>query len=173
MTDDLAPIASFQPLPKSAPLPAAAEPNGIRGWLVLPAIGLFGSVGMGLVNLANSGELFRMLGGLNGGQEAVIVTEILLRLVLGVLVPIYLLVLMFNKRRAFPRHYIAWIVATAIFLVADLLATYAAFSAVFDSGNAQLFDGNTAQAFVSAAIGLCIWVPYMLSSKRVQNTFVN
>ena len=179
MTDELAPILSFRPLAalrSSARrvYPAAPVPTAIGGWLILPAIGLFGSVAMGLLTLLTRGsDVFRLLHVLGGGQEATVLLALLVQITLGIAVPIYLLVLMFGHRREFPARYIAWAVATPIFVIVDLFLTYAAFASRFSTVHAQLFNGDTTQALLSAAVGLCIWVPYMLNSTRVKNTFVN
>ena len=163
--------AAVPPQPQIAPVRTAA-PNGIGGWLILPMLGLFGSIIIELIDLSSSGDIIASTSSMNAGQSATIAIEYFLRIALGLVFPIYLLVLMFNKRARFPQRYIVWLVASAIFAVADILLAYAAFSAVFDSGQVQLFDSSTIRGLLSAAVGLCVWLPYMLASVRVKNTFV-
>jgi hypothetical protein len=38
--------------------------------------------------------------------------------------------------------------------------------------NEPVFDSNTLRQFASSIIVVCIWVPYMLLSRRVRNTFI-
>ena len=54
-----------------------------------------------------------------------------------------------------------------------MFVAYAVFREIFEANSIPLFDEQTMRSLVSSAVGICIWVPYMLSSVRVKNTFVN
>jgi hypothetical protein len=63
--------------------------------------------------------------------------------------------------------------ANLIFVAVDLLASYLAFREAFDASGEPFFDRETMRAIMSAVILAAIWVPYMIQSRRVRNTFVN
>jgi hypothetical protein len=153
--------------------PIVAGPKGIGGWLILPMLGLFATVGLQLYGLTTAGETFASLSALNGLQSNMVVAEFILNLIIFLGVPIALLVLLFSTRRSFPRMYIWWQVIGAAFVVIDLLAGYALFHDAYEASGTPFFDSQTIRSLTSTIIGICIWVPYMLQSMRVKNTFVN
>jgi hypothetical protein len=55
----------------------------------------------------------------------------------------------------------------------DLFATYLVFREVIEASGEPFFDRQTMRAIMSAVILAAIWVPYMMQSRRVRNTFVN
>ena len=75
------------------------------------------------------------------------------------------LVLFFRKSRRFPRWMIALQVANVLFAVGDMVL------GMQIPEVAQSPDEGV-KYIVRASVGALIWIPYMLTSKRVRNTFV-
>jgi hypothetical protein len=84
-----------------------------------------------------------------------------------VLLWIYIGYLFFKKKTLFPRGFIGILLFSLLYSLIDALAV----KAVLPS--APIFDPDTTGALVRSFIGILIWVPYMLKSKRVKVTFVN
>jgi hypothetical protein len=160
------------PTPAQPQIVRAATPSGIGGWLILPLLGMFATVGVQLVGLTHTGDTFGNLSALNGAQSLMVVLEFWLNLAIFLGAPIALLVLFFNKSRKFPRYYITWQIVSAAFVVLDLLAGYALFAQAFEASGTPFFDNTTMRSLLGSAVGVCIWIPYMMNSVRVKNTFV-
>lgn len=168
MTDETQ-ASAISPQPQVV---AAATRSGIGGWLILPMLGMFATVGVQLVGLTNTGDTFGNLSALSGAQSLMVVLEFWLNLVIFLGAPIALLVLFFNKSRRFPRYYISWQIVSATFVVLDLFAGYALFAQAFEASETPFFDNTTMRSLLGSAVGVGIWVPYMMNSVRVKNTFV-
>lgn len=78
---------------------------------------------------------------------------------------LFALGLFFQKRRIFPYWYIAFMVGNACFLVGDAVSV----AVIKPSSSAGA--GVSATVF-GALLGCCVWIPYMLQSRRVKVTFV-
>jgi len=131
------------------------EPRGIRGWLILPAIGIIVTpIRLAYLGFQFSGYYARP--NLSSGEFSYITFELV---VLGVMFILWLVagVLFFKCKRIFPKFFIGLLVIDA-------------FSVLF-SYNLR-YDMSENEALVRGLIGLVIWIPYMLVSKRVRNTFV-
>jgi hypothetical protein len=151
----------------------SSDIEGIGGWLILPMIGLFLTpIAMLLVFLFERDALYA-LDTLTAFQRNLIVGEYVTRVILYLVMPFVLLLLMFNKRRSFPRVNIGWVVAIALFVALDLALAYLAFKRHWETSGEPFFDRETLRVIANAAWGVIIWVPYMLNSQRVKNTFVN
>ena len=170
MTDDSAATAALPPQPAT---PAITGPKGIGGWLILPMLGMFATLGVQLVGLTDAGQGFGNLNALNGLQSQMVVLEFCFNLVLFLAAPIALLVLFFNKDRKFPRYYIIWQIVGSAFVVLDLMLGYALFAQAYEASGTPFFDTTTLRSLLGSVIGVCVWVPYMMNSVRVKNTFVN
>ena len=152
---------------------ASADIEGIGGWLILPMIGLFLTPVVQVLLLLAERDTLGLLDSLTALQRNLVIGEYAVRAVLYLVMPFVLLLLMFNKRRSFPRMYIAWVVASAIALGLDLALVSIAFKTYYQTSGEPFFDRETLRAIANAAWGVIIWVPYMLNSQRVKNTFVN
>ena len=168
MTDDSAATAALPPQ-----TPATAGPTGIGGWLILPMLGMFATLGVQLIGLTKLGDVFGHLDALSSLQSNMIVLEFCINLVLFLAAPIALLVLFFNKDRKFPRSYIIWQIVGSAFVVLDLMLGYALFAQAYEASGTPFFDSTTIRSLLSSVVGVCIWIPYMMNSVRVKNTFVN
>jgi hypothetical protein len=159
--------------PGAAPLPAAAPVSGIGGWLILPMLGLIATPIVQLVSLSSLGNTLGDVSRLGPLVANLVWIETILNFALFVVAPGLLLTQFFGKKRAFPRWYIIWTAATAVFVVLDLFVGYAAFHDAYEASGTSFFDQGTLRALAAALIGVCVWIPYMLNSVRVRNTFVN
>jgi hypothetical protein len=145
-----------------------ATPKGIRGWLILPAFGTCISplvlIASLVATMPNYDRAWNLRGRLPAGLMAFVSVEFIgnLAFIVGWIAAVVLLV---TKSRGFPRLYVGLMLGMLAFLVADLLISSVAFNI---SPNPSDVTSIVRTAFVSA-----IWCPYMLSSKRVQNTFVS
>ena len=154
-------------------LPMDQQLTGLGGWLILVAIGLIVS----LLRIAKDfvstwpaysveswaalttrgGERYHYLWGpyLSWALLANIAMLIALALTL---------VLFFRRRRIFPRVFICYMVFGAVVSVLDITVTQLIPAAKVES--------HGAVEVVRVFVGCGIWIPYMLMSRRVRNTFV-
>lgn len=93
--------------------------------------------------------------------------------VLFVVVPIWSLMLMTDRSRKFPRVYVAWAVLGPVFFALDQLVAYVMYQADYDEGRLTLIDRGMLTAAIVSAVGLLGWVPYMVRSHRVRETFTS
>ncbi len=153
----------------------AEGPKGLGGWLILPIIHLIGSIGLTSYNLfgvvENWDSIVALLTGQVDPSYRWFVWPLRISLVSGVAIvafALYLLVLLFQKKRELPRLMI-W------FYLLLLGAT------LIDSGiilqNPQqwtMADVSEARRALGQTVFIAvIWIPYFLRSKRVRATFVN
>lgn len=153
-----------------------AGPKGLRGWLILVAIGLIATpikLTLLLLNtflplftdgtvqaLTTSGsEHYHPLWIVIVGYEAVGNSVF-------ILVFIGLAVLFFSRSRRFPRLYIVALLANLAFLLGDELIG-SQIPVLVSSDNTE-----SIREIAKSLVACCVWVPYMLVSKRVKNTFV-
>jgi hypothetical protein len=150
--------------------------KGIRGWLILVAIGVVLSpIRMLAVFVPLYQEIFT-----NGTWEALTTTTsevyhpMWAPLLIGELgfnalmfaASIYLIYLFFSKHYLFPKVYIILVVISLVFIPLD------AWFVSFIMPEKPIFDPETLKEFVRTLIVGMIWIPYMLISKRVKATFV-
>ena len=147
-------------------------PSGIGGWLVLPMLELFLTPLVGLAFLRTFPETLRYFNLLSGTQGAFVIFEFAFNSALLILTPIALLVLFFEKRARFPKVYIGWSLVTLAFQLLDLPVAYYAFKEYFDNSGEPFLDPETLHQLGKSLFSAVIWVPYMLRSRRVRNTFV-
>lgn len=161
----------------SAPVSSVAPdgPKGLGGWLILPIVGLvllpinmlltlytdylpiFGK-GLWPVLTTPGGAAYHPL------WAPLLVTEIGGNFFF-IGFALLLLLLCFRKSPRFPRLYIAFMVANLVFVVVDTVLGNQ-IPAVGEQGT-----GWTSLAIGRALLGCAIWIPYMLKSERVRNTF--
>jgi len=149
-------------------------PVGIGGWLILVTFGVFISPILMAVQLVPLLEVFEAetwdLLTTPGTDtfvpyfSAVMTIELIVNSLL-IMGHIYLVYLLIKRRRNFPRFFIGIMVFTLVFLVVDALLV----SMVFP--DEPVLDSDTLKDISRQLIGTCIWVPYMLKSRRVKATF--
>jgi hypothetical protein len=76
---------------------------------------------------------------------------------------------MLSYRRIFPRLYIICTIASAVLLALDRLLAYWLTPGVYAADPI----GTLLQGLPGVLLGVLVWIPYMLKSVRVKNTFVN
>ncbi|QDU87354.1 hypothetical protein Pla175_07130 [Pirellulimonas nuda] len=156
----------------TSPLRDEEVPSGIGGWLILPTIGVVLSPISLLVDTAHMFRLFT-----DGTWEActtpgsedylpfwgsLLIFEMVDNLVFAAAFT-FLAVLLFRKSRYFPMAYIGIALASLGLILLD------AWLVSLVVPNQRMFDH---QELGGALVGAAIWVPYMLISNRVKNTFV-
>ena len=141
--------------------------EGIGGWLILVALGAIITPIRILWELRLYPELF-----LSGKWQvfgtplaAVIVVETLVNCALFIAF-VALGHKFFTKNRNFPKWWIGLNVFSFIFIVIDTIVMNLAAS------HLPAFGDDTVKELTHSMGVLCIWVPYMLKSKRVNATFV-
>ena len=152
-------------------------PEGIGGWLILPLIGLLFTPLAALATLFTHNippfteghfstltnpafENYHPLWGV------VLVFEPIGTVVVGTMA-VWAIVLMFRKVRGFPRFMIALYVTNIVIVFIDTVLCYQLPVLAEESAPAML--GQLVRNLIAAAV----WIPYMLISKRVRNTFVH
>lgn len=151
------------------------ELKGLGGWLILVGIGVIISPIQLLVTYIPIYNIFE-----DGTWEALttvgseaynplwgplLIGEIVYNAAM-VAVSIYLIYLFFSKHHLFPKVYIAIVAVSLVFIPLD------AWLVTKVLPTEPMFDPETAKEFMRAFVSGCIWVPYMLISKRVKLTFV-
>ncbi len=150
-----------------------AAPRGIGGWLILPLLGLLLTPVQGFFQLPQYAGLGNAWRTMNPAQTDFLVCEIAANAIIVFILPPALLVLLLSRRHGFPRFYVAWAVADLLLVIADLALARVLFADVYAHGSAPFFDADTVRNITRSLLTVLIWVPYMLLSRRVRNTFVN
>ncbi len=161
--------------PPADPVVPAPVPEGISGFLLLPAMGL---IFRPLVNMVEMGDFIALF---NSGRwdalttesgegympyfGALIGAEYFLNgalILFGVVAAIYF----FRKLKEAPRLMIILIIAgPALFLLDALVVDHLQYAVT-------AVQGDDSTDLVRDLLSVIIWVPYFLTSKRVKNTFV-
>lgn len=151
-------------------------PTGIGGWLILPLIGLIGTLLFTAVNLAQafreiSPDLAREIFRAATPQMETVRTALTLSLLAGFAIigtASSALYQFLRKRKSLPGAMVVHYLAVIAALGCEVYAAY-----LLDSlmpGQAEL---DSAWAwFIRAVIGGAIWIAYFRMSDRVKNTFV-
>lgn len=151
-------------------------PKGLGGWLILPIIYLVATLLLTSYNLLYFIQDWESLVALATGQVDPsyrwLFWPLLISAVLGVVViayALYLLVIIFQKKRELPRLMIWYYVVMMGVTVFEsgLVFQYPEFRSSTEDMRQASND------LVRAAFSAAIWIPYFLRSKRVQATFVN
>jgi len=151
--------------------------QGIRGWLILVAIGIVLSpfkilalIYTTYINIFTQGTWLNLT---TPGTDAydplwapIIIGELTINTSLT-FVWIYIAVIFFSKKRVFPKWYIGIMIFTLIFILLDAIMVKAVLP------DEAIFDPDTVKNLTRTAIAALIWIPYMLISKRVKATFIH
>lgn len=160
--------------------PGPSEPEvpaleGIRGWLVLPAIGVVLSPLVALVQAAMGLEPFSLANwnalGTPGSDSyhALWIPLLLFELTTGIallVLSVLVLVLFFQRRRRTPLLYVVMMagsVATSLLSLIVMARIPGAFEAITEQDWKDL---------ARTAIAACVWIPYFVASRRVRSTFI-
>lgn len=157
-----------------------SEIKGISGWLFLIAIGLVISpFRFYFITLSTYPDFFEngswyLLTDPNSakyvkGFSLLVYSEIVFNLFLFSSM-IYLNFLFFSKKTTFPKAYIVIALIGLLYTPIDAFLANAFFPQVFPQP--LLLEGETLRNFLTTLVSAAIWVPYMLKSHRVKNTFI-
>ncbi|MDR1621537.1 MAG: DUF2569 domain-containing protein [Synergistaceae bacterium] len=152
------------------------NPEGLGGWLVLVGLGII------ISPLKIIGVVFPVYSKMfSNGSWAALTTPgteaynpLWAPILYGemaingglVLAWIFVAVLFFSKKKAFPKCYIGILLFTLVFIFIDALAIESVLP------NIPVLDAETTKELGRSLVACLIWVPYMLVSKRVKATFV-
>jgi len=160
------------------------QPKGLGGWLILPIIGLFATI------IASAGVMLRDVlplfesdiwslytaPGVHPLWAPLFVFVAFCNVVLF-FGAIALLIVLFRKRRIFPKLIIWFYGFSLLALVApSVVILVFGMDMVPDAGLREEVGWTTSGVvgdLVRGVIPTAIWIPYFLFSKRVKNTFVN
>jgi hypothetical protein len=153
-----------------------SEPKGLGGWLILVGIGLFitpffimASLLVDYVPIFTEGYWEIMTTPGSEGYHplwAPVLTFEIIGNTFFILFGIALVILFFTKSPRFPKLLIVFYASNLLFIAFDLVWA-SGIPAVSAMDN---FD--SIKELVQAIVKCAIWIPYMLVSKRVKNTFV-
>lgn len=149
---------------------------GLEGWLAFFVIGVSLRVLLGVINLLGYGSTFNNFASLQSdapnyvaAMAPVLWFEILTNL-LSIGLAIWLLVLLAKHKKLAKGIAIVFLISSAIFFIIE----YAWAASVFDTFNVtryvQAYMSRAARDVGKVIIGVFIWVPYFLMSKRVKRT---
>jgi transglutaminase-like putative cysteine protease len=149
--------------------------SGLGGWLILVGIGLVCGPLRLLAIMSHSLGAFSLWkwhaltnpGGVsyNPVWGPLLTLELLGQITILIL-NLFVLVLFFQKRRIFPRWFIALLVLNAIFILGDTIGVQ------FVKASSLALTMDLSRNLVQVFIGCGIWIPYMCLSRRVKTTFV-
>lgn len=166
-------IRAWQHDPAPIGIASASAPRGLKGWLVLPTIGLVLTPILMAFTLHQSSaawvpETWHALTTFGGASyHALWAPAMLLELVasIGIIVfAILILVLFFQQRTSAPKFYIAFMIAVPAYAIAALLLQ----SAIPD----VTIQASEIGAVVRGGVSSLLWIAYFLRSERVKATFV-
>lgn len=149
--------------------------EGIKGWLILVAIAVVINPIAGIIailmlyyQLFSSGtwEVLTTQGNetYNSLWASILSGELLIAFC-WILVCLYIAYMFFSKSRNFPKWFIGAIIFSIVFTVVD------AFAVNMVLPNEPIFDPATVKKLSRFVLEFFIWLPYMLVSKRVSETF--
>ncbi|MCB2055914.1 MAG: DUF2569 domain-containing protein [Geminicoccaceae bacterium] len=138
------------------------EPQGIGGWLILPAIWLVAGLLLGVATLFLSGALVAEMGPTGFGG---LLTVLLLLQVVVIALMVQVAYHFFNKSAATPPLFIRLLI---IVLCID------GFSIFLGAANGLMeLTAAAARDIIVHGIHAAVFIPYFNKSVRVRNTFVN
>ena len=150
--------------------------QGLDGWLILVGFGLI----LGLIKVIAfvistfmpviEGDFLATLANPNAPEfipnfALLFYAELMVNTFL-ILMLIYLLYLFFKKKKSFPKNYIF------ISLFAIIVIPVDAYLVSVVIPNEKIWDAETLKSFIQTLLSGAIWIPYMLKSQRVRNTFI-
>lgn len=160
---------------QAPPLLSDYQLSGLGGWLILPCIGLFLSCGFtvrSVSRIASAVALWKWQALTTPGGASydplwppLLIFELLGELTIFAL-SVFALILFFQKRRIFPKWYIAFLVFNAVYVIVDVVGIQ---MLKHPSANAAEI---AARNLTRAIGGGLIWISYMCLSQRVKSTFV-
>lgn len=148
------------------------EPWRFEGWLLLLGFGVVISPFRTIINLwtayspmFSDGTMEDIMVNGSLGFTAIIIIEIITNIGF-LLLSVYLIKLLFQKKAIFPKWYLIAASCSLGFLLVDTLVHSLMFP------NIEIITTDIIKAIASGAVGLLIWSPYLYKSERSKNTFI-
>lgn len=151
--------------------------EGIKGWLILIVIGLISSsvklfdMAFSYIVPAITNQELQVFMNSTSEYYIPLLQQTLYFELIGdlsfALFALLLLVFMFLKKKLFPLLMIIFMVSNLFFILVD-----DSLSKSIKIENQNLFENNDNIELIKIIIMCCIWIPYLLKSKRVKATFV-
>lgn len=143
----------------------------IRGWLILPILGLFISIIMTCYNIC-SGIIELSYEEWMGLSESYpwFCAFLVLFMIFGIIqiaISVRLLILVFSYDIRTPMWFISYLIYLAIIVIMETVILYH-YAGVFNDASMTLGEPNKT---LRQLIGFFIWILYFLRSTRVKNTF--
>ncbi|MDM5179522.1 DUF2569 domain-containing protein [Massilia sp. DJPM01] len=150
--------------------------EGLNGWLMIVGMGVlftplrmlfvFPEMYVNLFNSANWGDMITPgSGAYNAAWKPLMFTEVAFNCAM-LLASLVLIYLFFAKKRRFPMLFIVLQVAGILFIVCQSMIIHLILP------TEPLFDPDASADLMRSMLAALIWVPYMLVSERVEQTFV-
>jgi hypothetical protein len=160
----------------SAIVVTSNHPKGLGGWLILVGMGLIiGSIKLivsciSLYKPIIELDLLKDVADINSelynpNLELLIYAETIVNTFL-ISLQFYLIYLFLRKKNIFPKYFIFITLFTILMIPID------AYLASIVLSNEKIFDEDTIKSFFQSLFAGAIWIPYMIKSKRVRNTFI-
>jgi hypothetical protein len=142
------------------------EPHGIRGWMILPMLGTCISL---FINLKGAGGSIDLISKPDFSKyvtsfQALVYAELFVTFAMACALG-YAIYLLFKHRAQYPVLFNALLLFTLVFSVAESWLLYSAYGVTLSEASGK----DVAKSFFACLI----WVPYMLRSRRVRNTFIH
>lgn len=134
--------------------------KGIRGWLVLPALGL---IFLPIILVVSIFQVAEVIGTAEPALGSILVFEVVANAAFLALV-LYVAYHFFKESMKAPKLVILMYIFGAAITFVDAL--------LVDSLGILSSD-EVYSDFIQAAIAALIWIPYFMKSVRVKNTFIN
>ena len=144
----------------------STEPAGISGWLILPAIG---TVIAPLWTLKTVVDLLAAVFGPDWDRTAPSIQKLIIGEVvvntLSAAAWAFVAFLLFKQKKLFPAAFIAMCAFSLFSTYFDIIIANSIVGIRWESG-----DSTT---ILKPLLYAAIWIPYMVLSRRVKNTFIN
>ena len=147
------------------------SPRGLGGWLILPLLGLGLTPVVCLIQFVSLIDFLEVWKFLQASQKLFVMIDLLASIAAFFVAPILLLILAFRHSEMFPGLYVIWAGAVPILVLLDAVIAYQVFRDLFADSGEEMFDRETIRSLGRSIWSAAIWIPYMMRSKRVENTF--
>lgn len=146
------------------------EIKGLEGWLYFVALGLLLTPFLVLSDLLSTDwqEISEYIESIKN----LIYFEQFFTILLGVFA-IYLIYLFAKMKKIFPKLYIIFLLLNLAYVFIDFIAIETVFGGFKNTPEISEVFYESGKSLGRGLLSCLIWIPYMIVSKRVKNTFVN
>lgn len=148
-------------------------PVGIGGWLILPLLLLVIVIVGGCLQLTVFLDLVEAAAMMSSAQRNVLSTQVVLNALVNIVCPVILLVYLVRKKLRFPRLFVIWAIAFVVFAIVNRATIHLVYATDLSLSLRGLFTLETLQSLLLSVLPVIVFIPYVLQSRRVANTFVN